>query len=62
MEVIAYCVRFVISKKEKDLALGPGLISQELLCSSFIKVWNGTEKASDIDNRRGMESGPLASI
>ena len=49
-------VGFVISKE--DLALGPCLITQELLCSSFIKVKKGTEKASDIDIRRGMEKAP----
>ena len=35
------------------------MITQELLCSSFIKVRKGTEKASDIDIRRGTESDPL---
>ena len=38
------------------------MITQEILCSSFIKVRKGTEKASDIDIRRGMESAPLASV
>jgi len=36
--------------------------TQEILCSSFIKVRKGTEKASDIDIRRGMESAPLTSL
>ena len=44
-------VRFLISKE--DLVSGPGLITQALLCSSFIKVRKGTEKASDTDLRRG---------
>ena len=45
MEVIAYCVRFVISKKEEDLALGPGFISQELLCSRvLLKYEKGQRK------------------
>ena len=34
------------------------MITQELLCSSFIKVQKGTEKASDTDIRREMESVP----
>ena len=56
-------VRFVIS--EEDLALGPRTRldhSKELLCSSFTKVRKGTEKASDIDIRRGIENAPLASV
>ena len=40
----------------------PGLITQELLCSSFIKVRKGTEKASNIDIRKGMENAPVASL
>ena len=35
-------VRFEISKE--DLASGPGLITQELLCSSFVKVKKGQRK------------------
>ena len=45
---------------EEDLALGSGtrLDYSELLCGrSFITV-KGTEKASDIDIRRGTESDP----
>ena len=45
---------------EEDLALGSGtsLDYSELLCGrSFITV-KGTEKASDVDIRRGMESAP----
>ena len=41
-----------------DLALGPRIF----VLQSFIKVWKGTEKASDIDIRRGMESAPIASL
>ena len=37
------------------------MTTKELLCS-FIKVRKGTEKASDIDIRRGTESTPLASL
>ena len=32
------------------------------VCSSFIKVRKGTEKASNIDIRRGMENIPVASL
>ena len=56
-------VRFVISKEE-NLALGSGtrLDYSELLCGrSFITV-KGTEKASDVDIRRGMESAPLGNL
>ena len=55
-------VRFMIS--EEGLALGSGtrLDYSELLCGrSFITV-KGTEKASDIDIRRGTESAPLTSL
>ena len=38
------------------------MITQKLLCSSFIKVRKGAKKASDIDIRRGMESAPFASV
>ena len=50
-------VKFMISEKE-DLASvqGPGLITQELLCS------RGTEKVSDIDFRREMENAPFPSL
>ena len=38
---------------------GPGVITQELLCSSLIiKVRKGAEEPSDIDIRRGTESAP----
>ena len=55
--------RLVISEEE-NLASGPGtsLIIQELLCSRVLLKREETEKASDIDIRRGMESGPLASL
>ena len=50
-------IEFVISKKENSaLVQGPGLITQELLCS------RGTEKASDIDFRREMENAPFPSL
>ena len=55
-------IGFMIS--EEDLALGSGtsLDYSELLCGrSFITV-KGTEKASDVDIRRGMESAPLANL
>ena len=51
-------VGFVISK---DLALGPGTRldhPRAFVSQSFIKVRKGTEKASDTDIRRGMESAP----
>ena len=34
----------------------------ELLCSRVLLKLKGTEKASDIDIRRGMESAPLSSV
>ena len=51
--------------EEEDLAMdqGPGLITQELLCSRvLLKYKKGAEKASDIDIRRRMESAPLVSL
>ena len=49
-------VGFVISEEEdKTWDQVPGLITQELLCSSFIKVRKRTEKASDTDMRRRAE-------
>ena len=51
--------------KEEDLALGPGTRldpSRAFVEQSFIKVSKGTEKASDIDIRRGTETAPLASV
>ena len=48
-------VGFVISKDE-DLASGPGTRfdhSRAFVLQSFVKVWKGAEKASDIDIRRG---------
>ena len=57
-------VEFVISKE--DLALGPGTRldgSLKSFCAAeFIKVTKGTEKDSDVDIRRGMESAPLTSL
>ena len=61
--MIANNVGFVIS--EEDLALGPGtrlVNSRVFVYQSFIKVKKGTEDASGIDIRRGMESAPLASV
>ena len=46
----------ILISKEEDLALGPGssLITQELLCSRVLLKYEKTsEKASDIDIRRG---------
>ena len=51
--------------EEEDLASGPGTRldhSRAFVQQSFIKVREGTEKASDIDIRRGMENAPLASV
>ena len=56
-------VRFLISKD--DLASGPGTRlnhSRAFVYQSFIKVRKETEKASDIDIRKGMESVPLAGV
>ena len=57
-------VGLVISKEE-DLALGPGTRldqSRAFVLQSFVKVWKGAEKASDIDIRRvwdlRLESAP----
>ena len=51
-------VEFVISKEE-DLALGPGTkLDHSRALQSFIKVRKGTEKASDTDIRKGVESAP----
>ena len=49
-------VRLMIS--EEDLASGPGTIldHSRAFVSTFIKERKGTEKASDIDIRRGTES------
>ena len=55
-------VRIMISK---DLASGPWTSldhSRAFVLQSFIKVWKGTEEATDIDIRRGMENAPLASL
>ena len=57
-------VSFVISEEE-NLASGPGTRldhSRAFVQQSFIKVREGTEKASDIDIRRGMENAPLTSL
>ena len=51
-------VGFVISEEDQ----GPGLITQELLCSRVFLSEKGTEKASDIDIRRGTENAPLTSL
>ena len=56
-----------LSSLKKKIQLqdqGPGLITQELLCGSqlFHSSEKGTEKASDINIRREMESKPLASL
>ena len=37
---------------------GPGLITQELLCSRVLLKRKRTKKASEIGNRRGIESAP----
>ena len=53
-------VGFVISKEE-DLTLGSGTRldhSRAFVQQSFIKVWKGTEKASDIDIRKGWRAPP----
>ena len=57
-------VPFVISEEE-DLASGPGTRlehSRVFVKQSFIKVGKGTDKASDIDIGRRMDSDPLASV
>ena len=56
--VIVNGVRFLISD---DLPFGAGLIPQELLCSRIFLKLKGTEKVSDTESRRGMESAPIAS-
>ena len=46
---------------EEDLALGPGTRldhSRAFVQQSFIKVRKGTEKASDIDIRKGWRAPP----
>ena len=50
-------VRFLISEEE-DLASG----TRTRLDHSRATLIKGTEKASDIDIRRGMENAPLASL
>ena len=53
-------VRFMISKE--NLASGAGTrldCSRAFVQQSFVKVRKETEKASDTDIRRGMESAPL---
>ena len=57
-------VGYVISK-EGDLASGPRTRldhSKAFVQPSFIKVRQGTDKAYDIDIRRGMESAPHISL
>ena len=56
-------VRFMNS--EEDLASGPGTRLDHLRAleqQSFIRIQKGTEKASDIDIRKEMQSAPLASV
>ena len=56
-------VRFLIA--EGHLASGPETRldhSRACVYQSFIKVRKGTENASDIDIKRGLESAPLASL
>ena len=48
--------------KEDDLALGPGLITQELLCSRVLLEQKKRKKPFDIDIRRGTEGVHLASL
>ena len=57
-------VGFLISEEE-DLASGPGTRldhSRAFVYQSFVKVRKGTDKASDIDIRRGQKECPLTSI
>ena len=54
-------VGFVIAEEE-DLALGPGTRLDHLCSRVLLKYKKGTEKTSDIDIRRGTNSGPLASL
>ena len=57
-------VGFMVSEEE-DLASGPGTSldhSRAFVLQSFIKVWKGTEEATDIDIRRGMENAPLTIV
>jgi len=55
-------IGFMISEEGLALGSGTSLDYSELLCGrSFITV-KGTEKASDVDIRRGMESAPLANL
>ena len=53
-------VGFVISKESSfgTRDQGPGLITQELLCSRVILKYTKGQKASDIDVRRGTECPP----
>ena len=57
-------IGYVISK-EGDLASGPRTRldhSRAFVQPSFIKIRQGTDKASDIDIRRGTESAPHTSL
>ena len=54
-------VGFVIAEEE-DLALGPGTRLDHLCSRVLLKYKKGTEKTSDIDIRRGMESAALTSL
>ena len=60
--MIAYVERCLIHVLQRRFSFGgPDLITQELLCSRvifFFLVFKGTEKASDIDFRRGTDSAP----
>ena len=48
--------RFSFRTKDQSWSL------ESFVSQSFIKVWERTEKASDIDIRRGTESASLASL
>ena len=48
-------IAFVIAEKE-DLASGPGTRLDHLCSRVLLQYKKGTEKASDIDIRRGMNS------
>ena len=54
-------VGFVIAEKG-DLASGPGTRLDHLCSRVLLQYKKGTEKASDIHIRRGMNSAPLSSL
>ena len=60
--LIADMMSWSPKKKIQLLDQGPGLITQELLCSRALLERKRTEKVSDTDIRRGTESAPLASL